>query len=94
MLVEEKVKNEEAPPTAEASKPVGLFEDWFAAIRTGGKTLCDVELGRSRGGFMHPWQRSLHSRPEIAMDPVERKILDDDEADRLVNRPQRYPYHI
>ncbi len=75
-------------------KSPGHMEDWFLGIRTGKKCIMDIEFGAGvanlcvLGNLAYILGRTLH------WDESKWEIVGDDEARRMMSRPQRYPYHL
>lgn len=93
--VEKKVRDWVPPPGAkDVYKSPGHFEDWFEGIKTGKKTIMNIEAGVGvaflciLGNLSYILGRKLH------WDPVKQEIIGDEQARRLMVRPQRHPYHL
>lgn len=67
-------------------------QDWFDGIRTGRKTIMNIEAGVCVAFLCVLGNLSLILGRKLHWDPVKREILGDEEARRLMSRPQRYPY--
>ncbi len=82
------------PGAIDVYRSPGHKEDWFEGIRTGRKTIMNVEAGADvailtvLGNLAFLLGRKLH------WDPSKREIVGDEFARRLMDRPQRYPYVI
>jgi predicted dehydrogenase len=69
-------------------------EDWFAAIKTGTKLCMDVEAGHGAatmcilGNLSYLLGRKLH------WDAEKQQVIGDEQANRMLSRPQRHPYHL
>jgi len=69
-------------------------EDWYQAIKTGRKPIMHIEAGHNAatmciiGNLSYVLGRKLH------WDGQNQRFIDDEKANRLLGRPQRYPYHL
>ena len=72
----------------------GHKEDWFEGIKTGKKTIMNIEaaVGVANltilGNLAYILGRTLH------WDQAKMTVVRDPEAERLMGRPQRHPYHL
>jgi predicted dehydrogenase len=92
---ERKVRQWEPPSAAvEVYKSPGHFEDWFEGIRTGRKPIMDIDAGAGvanltiLGNLSYVLGRKLH------WDQSSQEIIGDEQARRMMGRPQRHPYHL
>jgi predicted dehydrogenase len=93
--VEKKVRQWVPPPGAkEVYKSPGHTEDWFQGIRTGKKTIMNVEAGVATANLTILGNISVLLRRKIEWDPIKQEIVGDDLARRMMSRPQRFPYHL
>ena len=93
--VEKKVRQWVPPPGAkEVYKSPGHTEDWFQGIRTGKKTIMNVEAGVATANLTILGNISVLLRRKIEWDPIKQEIVGDDLASRMMSRPQRFPYHL
>jgi len=67
-------------------------EDWFQAIKAGTKPVSNVEAGVATAFLTILGNLSLILGRKLRWDPVKREIVGDEQARRLMSRPQRYPY--
>jgi len=73
------------------------FRNWVAAIRAGDHTVlnADVEEGHKSMAVCLLARTSYQVGRPLRFDPATEKVLDDDEADRMLNRPEyREPYVV
>ena len=69
-------------------------EDWYQAIRSGRKPIMHLAAGHAAatmcilGNLSYVLGRKLH------WDAQRQEVVGDDQANRLLGRPQRYPYHL
>ena len=67
-------------------------EDWFQAIKNGTKSVSNVEAGVATAFLCVLGNLSLILGRKLNWNPVKQEIVGDEEARRLMSRPQRYPY--
>ena len=67
-------------------------EDWFQAIKNGTKPVSNIEAGVATAFLCVLGNLSLILGRKLNWDPVEQEIVGDEEARRMMSRPQRYPY--
>ena len=67
-------------------------EDWFQAIKNGTKPVSNIEAGVATAFLCVLGNLSLILGRKLSWDPVKQEIVGDEEARRLMSRPQRYPY--
>ena len=67
-------------------------EDWFQGIKTGRKTVMNIEAGAATAFLTVLGNLSLILGRKLTWDPVKQEIIGDAEARRLMSRPQRHPY--
>jgi predicted dehydrogenase len=75
-------------------KSPGHYDDWFAGIKTGRKTIMNIEAAVATSDLCNLGNISLLLRRKLQWDPVKKEIVGDEQARRLMTRPQRYPYHL
>ena len=68
--------------------------DWFQAIKTGRTPCMDIEPAHRAATLCNLGNLSYMLGRPLRWDAVAERVLDDEEANRLLHRPQRYPYHI
>jgi predicted dehydrogenase len=76
----------------EVYRSPGHHEDWFQGIRTGKKTIMNIEAGAATAFLTVLGNLSLLLGRKLQWDPVKQEIVGDEQARRLMCRPQRYPY--
>ena len=87
--------NKQAPAGAKdvhKSPNFDHHEDWFQAIKNGTKPVSNVEAGVATAFLCVLGNLSLLLGRKLNWDPKKREIVGDEEAYRLMSRPQRYPY--
>jgi predicted dehydrogenase len=67
-------------------------EDWFTAIKKGTKPISNIEAGVATAFLTVLGNLSLLLRRKLQWDPAKQEIVGDEEASRMMSRPQRYPY--
>jgi predicted dehydrogenase len=92
---EEKASKFEIPAGGyQPYKSPGHEEDWLECIKTRKKPIMHIEAGHRvatlciLGNISYILKRKLH------WDPVAEKVIGDEEANRMLSRPNRAPWHI
>ena len=67
-------------------------EDWFTGIKTGRPTVMNIEAGAATAFLTILGNLSLILGRKLQWDPVKQEIVGDEQARRLMSRPQRHPY--
>ncbi len=75
-------------------KSPGHKEDWFAGIKTGKKTIMNIEAGVDVALLTVLGNLSFLLGRKLTWDYSKREIVGDAQAQRLMGRPQRYPYAL
>ena len=78
----------------EINKSPGHFEDWFNGIKTGVKTLMNVEAGVGVANLCILGNLSFILGRKLHWDQNKLEITGDEQARRLMGRPQRFPYYL
>ena len=92
---ERKVRNWKPPANAkEVYKSPGHMEDWFLGIKTGKKTIMNIEAGVGVANLTILGNLSYILGRKLQWDQQKMEIVGDEEARRLMSRPQRYPYYL
>jgi predicted dehydrogenase len=69
--------------------------NWLECIQTGALPICDVEIGHRTATACHLANLCVLVGRKIRWDPVQEKILDDDEkVAAMVHRPYRAPWKL
>jgi hypothetical protein len=90
-------KAREWKPSAGAKdvyKSPGHKEDWFKGIKTGAKTIMNIEAAVGVANLCVLGNVSFIVGRKLRWDPVKQEILGDQQARRMMGRPQRHPYHL
>lgn len=69
-------------------------DNWFHAIRTRQKPICDVEIGVRSATVCHLGNIAMRLRRTLYWNPQTEQIVGDDEAARWVSRPYRAPWRL
>ena len=72
----------------------GHMEDWFRGIRTGARTIMNVAAGVGVANLCILGNLSLLLGRPLQWDQQKQEIVGDEQARRLMSRPQRHPYHL
>ena len=82
------------PPTGakDVFKSPGHKEDWFNGIRTGSKTIMNIDAAVGVSDLCNLGNLSFLLGRKLMWDGKNRKVVGDDLANRLLGKPQRYPY--
>ncbi len=70
------------------------YADWLDAIRKRTEPICDVEIGASSVTVCHLGNIAYKLQRPLKWDPKREVFLGDDEANRLLSRPYRSPWHL
>ncbi len=91
---ERKVRHWQPPAGAvDVYKSPGHMQDWFAGIRTGKKCIMDIEYGAGVANLCILANLSFRLGRPLQWDESKWEIVGDEQARRLMSRPQRHPYH-
>ncbi len=92
---ERKCREWEPPPGAkDVFKSPGHKEDWFNGIRTGSKTIMNIDAAVGVSDLCNLGNLSYMLGRKLTWDGANRRIVDDEAANRMLGRPQRHPYHL
>jgi predicted dehydrogenase len=70
----------------------GHMEDWFLGIKSEQKTIMNVAAGVGVANLCILGNLSFLLGRKLTWDPARQAIVGDEQAQRLMSRPQRYPY--
>jgi len=82
------------PGAKDVYQSPGHKEDWFDGIKTGKKTIMNVEAGADVAILTVLGNLSFLLGRKLRWDHSQREIVGDEQARRLMGRPQRYPYTL
>jgi len=92
----EKKAREWAPPPGakDVYKSPGHKEDWFEGIKTGKKTIMNIEAAVGVANLCVLGNLSYTLGRKLEWDQARQEIVGDEQARRMMGRPQRHPYHL
>jgi predicted dehydrogenase len=91
---ERKCREWEPPSGAiDVYKSPGHKEDWFNGIRTGEKTIMNIEAAVGVANLCVLGNLSFILGRKLHWDQEKKEIVGDEHARRMMSRPQRHPYH-
>ncbi len=84
------------PPAGakEVYESPGHFLDWFEGIKTGKKTIMNIEAAVGVSNLCVLGNLSYILGRKLEWNQKKQEIVGDEEARRLMSRPQRHPYHL
>ncbi|TKJ35741.1 MAG: hypothetical protein CEE38_14135 [Planctomycetes bacterium B3_Pla] len=92
---ERKARNWKPPAGAkDVYKSPGHFQDWFKGIRTGSKTIMNMEAGAGAANLCILGNLSYILGRKLEWDQAKQTIVGDKQAQRMMSSPQRHPYHL
>lgn len=69
--------------------------DWFRAIRAGhNRPAVDIEIGHRVATLCNLGNLSYILGRKLVWNGDQQRVIGDEQANRLLGRPQRYPYHV
>ncbi len=69
-------------------------EDWFHAIRNGTRPIMNIEAGHGAALMCILGNLSYVLGRKLRWDAATQQVVGDEQANRLLGRPQRHPYHL
>ncbi len=95
VFTELKAVNYKIPPGGvQVYKSPGHKEDWFQGIKTGRKTIMNIEAAVATANLCNLGNLSLILGRKLKWDQKKQEIVGDEQARRMMSRPQRHPYHL
>jgi predicted dehydrogenase len=82
------------PGDISLGRSLGHAQDWVSAIKSRGPTMAPAEDGHRTASFCHLAVIALQLGRKIKWDLVKERFVDDPEADRMIARPMRPPWHL
>jgi len=70
------------------------YLDWLEAIRKRSDPICKIEIGASSVTVCHLGNIAYTLKRPLKWDPKRQVFLGDDEANRMLSRPMRSPWHL
>ena len=92
---ERKVR-EWVPPAGakDVYKSPGHHDDWFEGIRTGKKTIMNIDASVGVANLCILGNLAFQLGRKLEWNQEKMEIVGDEQARRLMSRPQRHPYHL
>jgi predicted dehydrogenase len=82
------------PNEVQLGRSQGHGQDWINAMRTRGPTMAPAEDGHRTASFCHLCLTACLLKRKLKWDLVREKFIDDDDANRMILRPTRAPWHF
>jgi predicted dehydrogenase len=70
------------------------YTDWLDAVRNRSKPICDIEIGCRSVSVCHLGNIAYKLKRPLKWDPKREVFVGDDDANRLLSRPMRSPWHL
>lgn len=70
------------------------YANWLKCIRTRSKPICDVEIGARSATVCHLGNIAYRLGRPLKWDPKNERFVNDEQADRMLSRPMRSPWHL
>jgi myo-inositol 2-dehydrogenase/D-chiro-inositol 1-dehydrogenase len=86
------LESEIGPNEIHLYKAPEQHEDWLNAIRTRREPVAPVEVGHRSCSACLVSHIAMKTEGKLHWDPVHERFLDNDRANAMLSRPQRYPY--
>ena len=83
-----------APNDVHLYNSPGHHDDWLNAIRSRSKPICDVAIGHRSATVCHLGNIAYWIKRPLEWDPDQERFIDDDEANRMLQRPMRAPWRL
>jgi len=92
---ERKARQWEPPAGAkDVYESPGHMEDWFKGIKTGTKTIMNIDAAVGVANLCILGNLSYILGRKLQWDQEKQEIVGDEQARRMMGRPQRHPYHL
>ncbi len=72
----------------------GHHQDWLNCIKTRQRPICDVEIGHRSVTVCHLGNISIRLGRPLRWDPDKERFVNDEVANRWLNKPYRAPWHL
>jgi predicted dehydrogenase len=82
------------PSEVQLGRSRGHGQDWIDAIRSRGPTMAPAEDGHRTASFCHLCLTACLLKRKLKWDTVREKFIDDEDANRMIFRPMRAPWHF
>jgi predicted dehydrogenase len=70
------------------------YVDWLDAVRKRSKPICDIEIGCRSVSVCHLGNIAYELKRPLKWDPAREVFVGDDQANRMLWRPYRSPWHV
>jgi hypothetical protein len=88
------LKSDIGPNEVQLGRSRGHGQDWIDAIRSRGPTMAPAEDGHRTASFCHLCLTACLLKRKLKWDTVREKFIDDEDANRMIFRPMRAPWHF
>ena len=68
--------------------------NWLDCIQSRKRCICDVEIGHRSVTICHMGNISMRLGRPLKWDPVKEEFIGDEEANAMISRPKRAPWHL
>lgn len=68
--------------------------NWLDCIRSRRRCIADVEIGARSATICHLGNIAYELKQELTWDPVQERFVGNEEANKLLSRPMRSPWHV
>jgi hypothetical protein len=75
-------------------RPIRHLEDFFHSIRTGQRTTANIDAAHSGANACHICNIAAELERSVTWDAATERFVDDEEANRLLSRAMRGPWHL
>lgn len=82
------------PDEIHLSDSTDHFRNWLDCIKSREKTVCPVEVALRSDTLVHQALISLRLGRKLSWDPVKEEFVNDEQANRLMTRALRSPWHL
>ena len=69
-------------------------ENWLDCIASRQRPICDVEIGHRSATVCHLGSIALRLGRELNWDPQAEQFVNDEQANQMVGKPMRSPWHL
>jgi len=88
------LKIELGPNDVHLYKSENHHENWLDCIMSRERCICDVEIGHRSVTVCHLGNIAIKLGRELHWDPKTEMFVNDEEANRMLDRPRRAPWHL